>query len=244
LQLILALSQVPFLGMLVILALPAFSAGLLEAFRRVETGAALPASILFVPLTQKPANGRLLLLGVLMFAIAAISIMLVMGGTEAQLDPEFLKRIEQRDAEAMAMIDPELISRVMAAALLAVGLSGTFSFLAIPLIWFHDMPTAKALITGIHGMARNWKPFLVLGLGMMVLLIPVLLFLMLMVGLASTIGPLSLLFVVILMLATLLFQLVVLGTQYCSCRDIYGSGVMTPDTIDTDDNDDDSQLLA
>src|SRR5690606_20140650 len=49
LQLILGLSQLPVLGTLVILALPAFSAGLLEAFRRIETGSLLPASTLFVP---------------------------------------------------------------------------------------------------------------------------------------------------------------------------------------------------
>ncbi|MDZ4731550.1 MAG: BPSS1780 family membrane protein [Xanthomonadales bacterium] len=248
LQLILGLSQVPILGMLVILALPAFSAGLLEAFHRVETGALLPASILFVPIAQKPANGRLLLLGLLMFATSAIAVMLVMGGVDTQLDPELLKRIEQGDAEALAMLDPALISKVLIAALLAVSLSGTISFLAIPLIWFHNMPMLKALLTGLRGLARNWQPFLVLGLGMMVLLIPVLVFLGLMVGLASSISPLSLLFLVLLMLAALLFQLVVLGTQYCACRDIFGLGATAgeADNADgqNDSSNDDGQLLA
>ncbi len=244
LQLILGLSQVPVLGVLVILALPAFSAGLLEAFRRIETGAVLPASLLFVPLAQKPANGRLLLLGLLMFAIAAITVMLVMGGSETQIDPELLQRIEQGDAEAIAMIDPVLISKVLIAALLAVGLSGTISFLAIPLIWFHDMPMVKAVVAGLQGLARNWQPFLVLGLGTMVLLVPVGVFFVLMVGLASAIQPLSLLFLVLLMLAALLFQLVVLATQYCACRDIYGSGEMASETANPDDNGDDGQLLA
>jgi hypothetical protein len=244
LQFILGLSQVPILGMFVILALPAFSAGLLEAFHRVGTGEVLPASTLFMPLSQKPANGHLLMLGVLMFVLSAITVLLVMGGSEIQIDPELLQRIEQGDAEAMAMIDPELISKVLIAVLAAVSLSGTISFLAIPLIWFHKMPMARALVTGMQGLARNWKPFLLLGLGMLVLLIPVMVFLFLMVGLASAIGPLSLLFLVLLMLGALLFQLVVLGTQYCACRDIYGDGEREKESLGADSDADDGQFLA
>lgn len=244
LQLILGLSQVPILGMLVILAVPAFSAGLLEAFHRVGTGALIPASILFVPLTRKPANGRFLLFGALMFAIAAITVVLVLGGSNAQLDPELISRIEQGDAEALAMIDPVLISKVLISVLLAVSISGTISFLAIPLIWFHGLPVARALVLGLQGLARNWKPFLVLGLGMTVLLLPVLAFLYMMVTLASAVSPLSLLFMVLLMLAALLFQLVVLGTQYCACRDIYGVGVSPEQTVSTGSDGDDGQFLA
>ncbi len=244
LQLILGLSQVPVLGMLVILALPAFSAGLLEAFRRVETGGALPASILFVPLTQKPANGRLLLLGVAMFALAALGAMLVMGSSDAQLDTELLQQIEQGNAEALGQLDPELMMRVLISALLAVSISGTISFLAIPLIWFRGMPMARALLLGLQGLVRNWKPFTVLGLGLVLLLAPLLIFFFLMLGLASSFSPISLVFAALVMLSGLLFQLVVLGTQYLSFKDIYGLPVEPTRSLRSDDDNRDGQLLA
>lgn len=244
LQLILGLSQVPVLGMLVILALPAFSAGLLEAFHRIETGGALPASILFVPLTQKPANGRLLLLGVAMFALAALAAMLVMGGNDAQIDADLLQQIEQGKAEAIGQLDPQLMLRMLTSALLAVSISGTISFLAIPLIWFRGLPMAKALILGLQGLLRNWKPFLVLGLGLVLLLAPLLIFFALMLGLVSSFSPMSLLFVALVMLSGLLFQLVVLGTQYLSFRDIYGLPVEPKELMSGDDENQDGQLLA
>ncbi len=244
LQLILGLTQVPVLGMLVILALPAFSAGLLEAFRRIETGGALPASILFVPVTQKPANGRLLLLGVAMFVVAALAAILVMGGSDAQIDADLLQQIEQGNVEAIAQLDPELMFRVLMSALLAVSVSGTISFLAIPLIWFRGLPMAKALLLGLQGLVRNWQPFLVLGLGIGLLLAPLLIFFFLMLGLASSFSPLSLLFAVMVMLSGLLFQLVVLGTQYLSFKDIYGLPVEPKELLPGDDENQNGQLLA
>jgi len=244
LQLILGLSQVPVIGMLVVVALPAFSAGLLEAFRRVETGGLLPASILFVPLTQKPANGRFLLLGVAMFALAALSAMLVLGGSDTQLDPELIQQIEQGNAEALSQLDPELTMKVLLAALLAVSLSGTISYLAIPLIWFHGLPVGKALVLGLQGLMRNWKPFLVLGLGLMVMLLPLLAFFAMMLGLASAFSPVSLLFAVLVMLSGLLFQLVVLGTQYFAYKDIFGVPAGQEMVKPGDNDPQEGQLLA
>jgi hypothetical protein len=254
LQLILGLSQVPILGMLVVLALPAFSAGLLEAFRRIETNQLLPASLLFVPLTERPSNGRLLMLGLLMFAVASLSVILVMGGSDAQLDAGLLQRIEQGDTAAIAELDPVLTSKVLFAALLAVSISGTLSFLAIPLIWFHKLPMPRALIMGLRALLRHWQAFLVMGLGMMVLLVPVMMFFVMMVRLAGMISPLSLLFVVLLMLGALLFQLVVLATQYFACKDIFGpagedsspppSGQSEDEDGNGDDDRNDGQLLA
>jgi hypothetical protein len=246
LQLILGLSQVPVLGMLVILALPAFSAGLLEAFFRVETGRLLPASTLFVPLTEKPANGRLLLLGVVMFAVASVSVLWVMGGSESQLDASLLQRIEQGDATAIAELDPVLTSKILFSALLAVGISGTLSFLAIPLIWFHKLPLGRALLLGLQALVRHWQAFLVLGLGMALLLLPVMGFFVMMMKLAGAISPLSLVFVVLLMLGALLFQLVVLATQYFACREIFGpaAGQGEQGADSPGDDSGDGQLLA
>ncbi len=244
LQLILGLSQVPVIGILIVVALPAFSAGLIEAFRRVETGGMLPASILFVPLTQKPANGRFLLLGVTMFALAALSAMLVMGSSNTQIDAGLIEQIEQGNTEAITQLDPELTMKMLLSALLAVSVSGTISFLAIPLIWFRGLPMAKALILGVQGLLLNWKPFLVLSLGMLVLLIPLLVFFGMMLGLASAFSPMSLVFAALVMLSGLLFQLVVLGTQYVAFKDIFGMPAAVTATVPAEDENQDGQLLA
>lgn len=248
LQLILGLSQVPVLGVLVILALPAFSAGLLEAFHLAGRDQRWPASVLFLPLTRKPANGRFLLLGVVMFCLAGLTAMLVMGGSDAQLETDLMQQIEQGNTEALAQMDPQLAMRVMLAALLAVSISGTVSFFAIPLIWFHDMPMARALLLGLKGMQRNWRAFLVLAVGLMALLFPLVLLFVLILKLLSALGPASVLLAAMVMLTGLLFQLVVLGTQYLACRDIFGlpaqGGMAAGPDARPDAGPDDGQLLA
>jgi hypothetical protein len=247
LQLILGLSQVPVLGVLVILALPAFSAGMLEAFRLVETGQRWPASVLFLPLTRKPANGRFLLLGVVMFCLAGLTAMLVMGSSDARLETDLMQQIEQGNTEALAQLDPVLAMKVMLAALLAVSISGTVSFFAIPLIWFHDLPMARALLRGLQGMQRNWRAFLVLAVGLLALLFPLVLLFVLVLNLVSALGAASVLLAALVMLAGLLLQLVVLGTQYLACRDIFGlpQAFMPAGPDDgSDAGPDDGQLLA
>ena len=230
LQLILGLSQVPVLGLLVILAVPGLTAGLLEALHRVGSGKPVAASILFFPLTQRPANGRLLALGGVMFIVAAISVMLVMGGSDTQLDAELLQRVEQGDADAIGELDPELIFRVIWAAIIAISVTGTISFMAIPLIWFGQRATGKALLEGFQVLMRNWKAFFVLSLGLGVLLLPLGLVFIFMMQLAATMGPLSLVFAVLIMLFALAYQLLVIGTQYCAYRDIYELNVKPEDS--------------
>jgi len=223
-QLIIGLTQVPVLGMLVVLAMPGLSAGMLEAFNRVASGLPLPASLLFVPLTVRPANGRLIVLGLLMFAVAALSVMLIMSGGAGELDAELMRRIEQGDAEAIQQLDPELIYQVVMSVMLAVGLSGMISFMSIPLIWFHNMPTMAALVEGLKALAVNWKPFLILSLGLVALLFPLGLVFLLLMQLAGTAGPMSFIFAALIMLAALVYQLLIFATQYCAVRDIYGLG--------------------
>jgi hypothetical protein len=251
-QLIIGLTQVPVLGMLVVLAMPGLSAGMLEAIRRVASGLPIPASLLFVPLTVRPANARLLMLGLLMFGVAAASVMLIMSGGAGELDAELLRRIEQGDAEAIQQLDPELVYRVVMSVLLAVGLSGTISFMAIPLIWFHNMPTLAALVEGLKALAANWKPFLVLGLGLVAVLFPLGLVFLLLVQLAGTAGPMSFIFAALIMLAALAYQLLIFATQYCAVRDIYGLGELDTPVVEAgdasvnrkNDDEDDGQFLA
>jgi hypothetical protein len=100
------------------------------------------------------------------------------------------------------------------------------------------------VLVGLQGLQRNWKAFLVLGMGLVVLLIPLMLFFALILGLASALGPLSIVLAALIMLAGLLFQLVVLGTQYVAFKDIFGLGEDNQPPEAADIGGDDGQLLA
>jgi len=222
LQLILGLARVPVLGLLVVMAMPAFSAGLLQAIGMVSTGQRPSAAVLFAPLLSGQKTGRLLLLGALMFLVGILTVSLMLSGSQNLLDADVLARIEQGDMEAVTALDPTLISRALMAIAVGVSISGTLSFLAIPLLWFGDQKLGAALLGGLRAMLMNWRPFTVLALGLMGLLVPVGIVVALLFQLAGSSGGLSIVLLVAIMLIALVFQLAVFGTQFFSYREIYG----------------------
>lgn len=242
LQLILGLTRLPVLGLFIIMVMPALSAGVLHAIRQVANGQRPPAGVLFAPLVSGPRTGRLLLLGALMFVIGILCVSLLLSGSESLLDPELLARIETGDVDAVSALDPDLISRAVMAIAAGVSISGTLSFLAIPLLWFGDQKLGSALIGGLRAMFMNWRPFTMLAVGLMALLVPVAMAMAILFQFAGSSGGLSLLLLGGIMLIALMFQLAVFATQFCSFREIYG--------LDAGLNDsgsqaaDDHQLLA
>ena len=151
-----------------------------------------------------------------------LSISMVLSGSADLVDAELLARIEQGDMEAMAALDPAIISRAFVAMAVGVGISGTLSFLSIPLLWFCDQKLGSSLLSGLRAMFLNWKPFTVLAAGLMALLIPVAVAVAILFQLAGTSGGLSVVLLGGIILIALLFQLAVFGTQFCSFREIYG----------------------
>lgn len=225
LQLVLGLARVPLIGFFIIIAMPALSAGLLQAFNMIAAGQRPASTVLFVPLAAGPKTGRLLLLGALMVVVGIVAVSLLLAGSESTLDPELVARIEQGDTQALAELDPDLLLRIFGAIAVGVSLSGTLSFMAIPLLWFRDWKLGAALISGIRALFVNWRPFTVLGLGLAALLTPVALALAMLFPVAGTGGVFSLLLLGSIVLVALAFQVLVFGVQYCSFRDIYGLDV-------------------
>jgi hypothetical protein len=150
-------------------------------------------------------------------------------------------RIEQGDAQALADLDPNLLLRMVAAIAVGVALTGTLSFMAIPLLWFHDRKLGEALGSGIRALFINWRPFTVMGLGLAALLVPVAVVVAMLLQVATSAGALSLLWVGLMMLIALAYQLIVFGAQFCSFREIYGLGVPPPGAPGESQGD---QLLA
>lgn len=238
-QLLLSLVQVPLLGILVILAVPALSAGILEAFHRTERGVAPALSVLFAPLATGRCLGRFFGMGGLVIVISILCVSFVMGST-TEIDEALLLRIQQGDMTALEEIDPTFMTRLAAAFAISVAISGTMTFFSIPLVWFRDRKLGRALGEGMKALIANWKPMLVLGLWLCAAFLPfsilVLLFMqMAQFGqLAGTVGA------GLAMMLLLLFQLLLFGTQYCSFRDIFGLE-SEPEPAPDDDG---SQLVA
>ena len=222
LQLILGLSRLPVLGVLVIIAMPALSAGILQAFRLVAQGQRPTAALLFVPLAARPRTGRLLALGAVLLVAGIFSLSMMLAGSENLLDAELLARIEKGEIDALAALDPVVVRRFVLAVLVTVAVSGTLSYLAVPLIWFREEKLGSALVRGLGALFRNWKPFTVLALGLMALMLPLAVAAGMLFYLAGAAGALSFVFVSLIMIFTLAFQLVIFGTQYCAFRDIFG----------------------
>jgi hypothetical protein len=238
-QLILGLSQVPLLGLLIVLSVPGLTAGLLEAFHLTGQGGRPSLRVLFVPLTSGAHAGRLLAMGALVFAVGVVCVSAMLSGSSELADPAVLERIEQGDIEAMAALNQESLGRMALAFLVGIGVSGTLSYFTVPLIWFRDRKLLDGLGTGLKALLLNWRPFLVLGLGLLLLFLPVAILSGLLFSLLASGGLGSAVVMGLIMVLLLLFQMMLFGTQYCAFRDIFGipsTAVAAPE--------DDSQLVA
>jgi hypothetical protein len=239
-QIILGLTQVPLIGILIVLSVPGLSAGVLQAFDVTRKGGHPGPNLLFRPLMTGTHTGRFFLMGALIFAIGVICISLVLSGSEELLNPDLMSRIEQGDVNAIAQLDQESLGRILLAFLLGVSISGTLSFFSIPLIWFGDRKLGPALTEGISALLVNWKPFLMLALGLAAILAPVALVSGILFGLAGTGGILSVIVMGAIMILLLGFQMILFGTQYCAYRDVFG----IRESAESGPPEDDSQLVA
>ena len=221
-QFFLSFSQAGALGLLAILCLPVLSAGMLHAFFQVEHGEKPMLAVLFLPFTAKKSVGQLLLLGGIAMALALLIVSLVLAGQMVDLDPEIISRIEQGDLEAMQLIDPQILESAVLAMALGAGISGCLTYFSVPLIWFRKQGIGNALIAGLKGLGRNWKPLLLIGLLLGIMAIPiVLLFGTFYLSLLGE-GTASSLLAFLLLLLGPVFQLFLFGTQYLAFRDIFG----------------------
>lgn len=223
-QMIMSLTRVPVLGLIVALAIPILTAGMLQCFHQVRLGLPLSPIVLFSPLRATRLATRLFLLGGLIGLIAVVLISMMLSGIEEMSDPALLSRIEQGDLEAVFELDPAVIQRAFLAIIVAVAVSGTLGYFAVPLLWFRHLPVATAIATGLRALVRNWLAFLVLGLVLAALSIPLFLVLGLLVGISAVSGGPGILQYAFFLLAVLIIQLLMFGTQYCAYAEIFSLG--------------------
>ena len=238
-QLVLGLTQLPLLGLLVVLAVPGLSAGVLEALHVTACGRRPELRMMFLPLASRPHSARLLALGGLIFAIGVLTMSLLLSGSETLMDPAMIERLEQGDLDAVTSLDQQALAEMALAFLIGIAVSGTLSFFAIPLIWFRSYRLGPALLVGLRALVINWLPFLLLGLGLGLVLMPLAVVTGVLIGLAAQGGLVTVFSMGLVVVLLLLFQLLMFATQYCAFRDIFGA---PPEAAGMPDNQD--QLVA
>lgn len=221
-QFLLSFSQAGALGLVAILCLPVFSAGILHAFFLVEQGEKPMLAVLFKPFAAKQNIGSLLLLGGIAMALALVVVTLAMAGQMLDIDPDVIAQIKPGDLEALLLIDPQMLESIGLSMALGAAISGTITYFSIPLIWFRKQKTGNALITGLKGLGRNWKPLLVIGLLLGILAVPIVLLFASFYLSAFSEGTASKLLGFLLLIIGPMFQLLLFGTQYLAFRDIFG----------------------
>ena len=221
-QFFLSFSQVQVIGMLVILCLPILSAGMLHALFLVDRGEKPMLAVLFMPFTVKKSISSLLILGGVLIVMGLLIVTVVLAGQMVQVDPEILSRIEQGDLGAVELIDPQMLQDAIVAMAFAATISACLSYFSVPLIWFRHHGLGSALIMGLKGLGRNWKPLTVIGLLLGALAIPiVLLFGSFYLAALSEGSSASVLSFLLLLLGPV-YQLLLFGTQYLAFKDIFG----------------------
>ena len=93
---------------------------------------------------------------------------------------------------------------------------------------------------GLKAMVVNWKPFLVLGIGLAAVMVPVSLAAGILFLWAGSAGNLSIVVLGLVMILLLAFQLILFGTQFCAFRDIFGVEASPGKSEEQDDG----QLIA
>ncbi|MGB5292119.1 MAG: BPSS1780 family membrane protein [Lysobacterales bacterium] len=221
-QFLLSFSQTGALGLVIVLCLPVLSAGLLQAFFLVEQGEKPMLVVLFMPFTAKKSIGSLMLLGAVAMVLALLVVTLVLAGQMVDLDPDIIARIEQGDLDALQLIDPQVLEAAVLSMALGAAISGTLTYFSVPLIWFRNRKMGSALMMGLKGLARNWKPLLVIGLMLGLLAVPIVLLFGSFYLSALSEGTASTLLGFLLLLLGPMFQLILFGSQYLAFRDIFG----------------------
>lgn len=228
-QFFLSFSQIEVIGLLVVIGLPILSAGMLHAFFLVEQHQKPMLAVLFMPLVARKGVSSLLLLGGIVIVLAILIVSFSLAGPMMEIDPEILSRIEQGDLDAIQLVDPQVLENAVFAMAAGAAISGCITYFAIPLIWFRQQGVGQALLTGLKGMGRNWKPLLVIGLLLGILAVPIGLLFGSMYLSALGGGTSSTVLVLLLVVLGPLFQLMLFGTQYLAFRDIFGLEVPRSD---------------
>ncbi len=218
------LTQFGMLGFLLVLAIPALTAGVMQAISIVERGLRPPLMALFEAFYWPDRLIRLFLLSAVLIASGTLAAGLILSGSMELMNQDLLTRLEQGDLEALSETDPALIQRLAMAVLAGLAVSGSIAYFSIPLVWFRGQPAGAAILSGLAGMLKNWRPFLVLGGLLGVMAIPVMLITLALLATTAGAGGTSTILTLVMLLVMVAYQLLLFSAQYLSFKEVFGTG--------------------
>ncbi len=223
-QLLGGASQVGILALFFLIAVPALTAGMLQALHVAATGQRPAVMTLFAAFQGGGRLMSLFLLGLITILATAMVLVFLVAGALSGLDPELAARIQAGDQAAVLELDPAIVRKVLFGMLLGLLVGACLGFFAIPLIWFQGRSLGDALLTGLVALLRQWRALTALGIGLAAIGLPVgIMAGMLMAAQATGAAP-SLLLTVILMLVVVLYQVLAFAAQYMAFRDVFMAG--------------------
>ncbi|KAA9129789.1 hypothetical protein F3N42_14140 [Marinihelvus fidelis] len=239
LQFLGGMTQIGIMGVIFFIAMPALTAGMLEAVHRARLGRKPEVLTLFAAFRGSGVLGALLLLGVIGLVIAVVTMGVTVAGSLAGLDPVVLNRIESGDTTAVADMDPAVLQRALFAMVIGLFLGGTLAFYAIPLVWFRRLSLGRAIGAGIVAMFRQWRALLTIGALLALVGLPVGLAVGAMMAVQMVSDSPSVFITLALVFIMVAYQLFIFTIQYLSFVDIFGD-VATPDSGSGPQGDDDA----
>jgi hypothetical protein len=243
LQVLGGLAQVGIFALLFVLAVPALTAGVLQAMHEAASGQRPAPLVLFAAFRNSGKLLSLVLLGAITIGATLLVLSLLVAGTLAGLDPELVARIQAGDQAAVMELDPALVQKVVLGMLAGLLTGALLGFFAVPLIWFDGRPLGNALWAGLSMLFRQWRALTAMGLGLAVIGLPVgLLAGMIVAAQASGAAP-SLLLTALLMGVVVLYQVLAFAAQYVAYRDAF-HGASPPPPTDPGSSEAEDQLVA
>lgn len=210
LVLVLAMNFLPLIGpFLLPLALPVFSVCVANAARSIERGAEFRPAALFEGIFEN--RKALFVLGCLQLAgsLALLGLtLLVEGGRLVSLDT-------MNGADEI-----EVLGALLRMMLLALPLVMAFWFSPLLTAW-DGVPAAKALFFSFVASWRNWRAFLVYGIGLGLLMVFAPGLLLIVFGLVSK-TLLDIMSIALRMMLVFVFAPVLMASAYVSYRDVFG----------------------
>ena len=239
LQLLVSMVWLPGIGLLVLLIVPALTGGYLMAWQRVASGKSAEVTDLFALMAPGARLLRLVSLAALLAVVAMLVASLLVGEAAEAFTPDLMARLEAGDRSVLAELDPEILTRILLAALAGAAVAGTLGYFAIPLVSFRNRLMLSSIRDGLRALARNWQPLLVFMLLMTAAGLPVMLLAALMA--ASAGQSLASMWMLLAMVYTLLWQVFGFGAQWVIFSDLFPS---VPEGTAAPPGDEDDQLLA
>lgn len=235
------IAVIPLAGQLAIMLItPLLTAGAIAAFARVSSGQRPAPTMLFAAWGRPRLRKRLLGLGAFGVLGSLLALLVLSAWLSGQVSPEQIQAAQQAPDAMVDLLEQLSFGPVLLlpVAILAVVMAAMY--FATPLLIFHDIRVIGALGASLRAVLANWAAFLGLGLatiGMVVALGFV--FAIVAMPLSLALGPAGAMIAqVLFMLAAMLIQVLMAGTQWVAFASVFGS----PDSGRSDV--DGGQLLA